>query len=337
MKAWEIRGQFGLEHLSLQERPEPVCGPDQIVVEIAAVSLNYRDLMVVRGTYNPRQPLPLIPVSDGCGRVIEVGTEVESFEPGDRVGGVFAQGWLHGAPTRAGVRQTLGGPLDGMLAERVVLPASGAVAIPEHLDWVGAATLPCAGVTAWNALFTEGGLEPGQTVLLLGTGGVSIFALQFAKAAGARVIITSSSDQKLQRARAMGADEVVNYTTEPEWGRVAGKMTAEGVDLVVEVGGAATLAQSLRAVRVGGRISLIGILSGNRHEIELSRIFMNHIRVQGILVGSREQVIEMTDAIAGWKLQPVCDRVFEFEDVPQAFAYLDSGAHFGKVCISLRP
>lgn len=333
MKAFEIQQTFGLESLKLTERAEPRPGPNQVLIKIRAASLNYRDWLTVQGTYNPKQPLPLVPLSDGAGEVVSLGERVTRVKAGDRVAGIFAQGWISGEPTVAKIRSsTLGGPLDGMLAEYVVLHEDGVVQLPEHLTYEEAATLPCAAMTAWNAL-TTGALKPGETVLLQGTGGVSIFALQFAQLMGARVIITSSSDEKLARALRLGASAGINYRSTPDWDRQAKELTGgAGVDQVVEVGGAGTLGRSLRAVRMGGHISLIGVLAGSG-EVNPLPILMQNVRVQGIFVGHREMFEAMNRAIALHKLRPVVDRTFDFLEAPEALRFLASGAHFGKICL----
>ncbi len=336
MRAVEIRDAFGLDHLTLVERPDPQPGPGQALVRVRAASLNYRDLLMVQGSYNRKQKLPLIPCSDGAGEVVAVGEGVTRVRPGDRVCAIFAQGWLAGEPGRDLVRTTLGGPLDGMLAEHVVLPAEGLVKTPDHLSDEQAATLPCAAVTAWTALVEGGALRAGETVLVLGTGGVSIFALQLAVLAGARVIVTSSSDEKLERVRRLGAAETVNYRQVPEWGaRVKQLAGGEGVDHVLEVGGAGTLAQSLQAVRAGGRIYLIGVLAGNAAEISLPAIQMRRVRVDGILVGSRASFEALNRAVALHRLQPVIDRTFPLAEARAAFDHMAAGAHFGKICVRL--
>ncbi len=262
MKVYEVRGKFGLESLVGAERPRPQPGPHEVLVRVKAVSLNYRDLLVVKGAYNPKMPLPRVPCSDAAGEVAAVGDKVTRLRAGQRVAGLFMPAWQSGEVTDDKARSALGGAVDGVLAEYVLLPADGVVAVPEHLSDEEAATLPCAAVTAWHALVTEGAVKPGDTVLVQGTGGVSLFALQFAHLAGATVIATSSRDDKLERARALGASAGINYKTTPEWGDRARELSGGGVDHVVEVGGAGTLAQSLRAVRMGGRVSLIGVLSG---------------------------------------------------------------------------
>ncbi|MCA9256774.1 MAG: NAD(P)-dependent alcohol dehydrogenase [Phycisphaerales bacterium] len=334
MRAFEIQQTFGLDSLTLCERPDPTPGPGEVMIRVLAASLNYRDLLMVQGHYNPRQPLPLIPLSDGVGIVESVGPGVSRVKVGDRVAGVFAQTWMAGDPP-ADVRSfTLGGPLDGMLAEKVILREAGALPVPEHLTDEQAATLPCAGVTAWSALVELGNLRAGDTVLLQGTGGVSIFALQFAKLAGARAIITSSSDEKLERCRRLGADETINYVATPDWDGAVRDMTeGRGVDHVVEVGGAGTFGKSLRAVRIGGRISVIGILSGVQAPTELTAILMRRLAVQGIFVGSRATFEAMNRAVAHGKLAPVVDRVFPFEDARSAFDAMRGAKHFGKIVI----
>lgn len=334
MRAWEIQGSFGLDHLTIAERPDPRPGPGQALVRVRAVSLNYRDLLTVAGKYNPKQKLPLIPCSDGAGEVVEVGAGVTRVKPGDRVCGIFAQRWIAGEPTRERLRSTLGGPLDGMLAELVVLDAEGLVHVPSHLTDEEAATLPCAGVTAWSALVTHGRLTAGDTVLLQGTGGVSIFALQLARLLGVRAILTSSSDDKLQRASELGASGLINYKQKPDWSTEVRELTGgNGVDLVVEVGGAGTLEQSLRSVRMGGMICLIGNLAGIVAQVPLTLVFMQQVRLQGILVGHREGFEAMNRAIAAHGMHPAIDRVFPFEEARAAFQHMESGAHLGKVCI----
>jgi NADPH:quinone reductase-like Zn-dependent oxidoreductase len=335
MKVYEIKDAFSLDNLRLAERPDPRPGHGQVLIKVRAVSLNYRDLLVVKGVYNPKLPLPLIPFSDGAGEVVAVGDGVTRVRVGDRVAGIFMQQWLAGDIDDRGARSALGGDLDGMLAELVVLSEDGVVPIPEHLTFEEGATLPCAAVTAWHAV-VESMVRPGDTVLILGTGGVSLFALQFARLAGARVIATSGSDEKLERVKQLGASDGINYRAVPEWDRPVRELTARtGVDLVVEVGGAGTLPRSLRAVRVGGQISLIGVLSGGAGEVNPLPVVMKKVRLQGIFVGSRAMFEAMNRAIALHRLQPVIDRVFPFAEAREALHYLESGAHFGKVCIRL--
>jgi NADPH:quinone reductase-like Zn-dependent oxidoreductase len=334
MKVFELRDQFGLDSLTLTERPEPKPGPGQVLLQMRAFSLNYRDLMVVKGVYNPKQRLPLVPLSDGVGRVGAVGPGVTRVKAGDRVAGIFVQQWLCGPVTEGKARSSLGSPGDGVLAEYVVLSEEGVVHVPEHLTDEEAATLPCAAVTAWHALVGEGGVQAGDTVLVQGTGGVSLFALQFARLAGARVIATSGSDAKLARVLELGASDGINYKTTPDWDKRARELTGGvGVDHVVEVGGAGTLARSFKAVRMGGRISLIGVLTGNSGEVNPLAVLMKNVRLQGIYVGSREMFEAMNRAIALHRLRPVVDRVFPFQEIREALRYLESGAHLGKIVL----
>ncbi len=337
MKRYEIQESFGMENLVAVNHPDPgPPGPGRIVLKIRAAALNFRDLLMVRGHYNPRQPLPLVPCSDGVGEVIAVGDGVERVRPGDRVATAFSQTWISGPPTAEKLRGTLGGPIDGVLAEMMEIDAEGVVPVPEGLDDIEAATLPCAALTAWSALVEWGRVMAGDTVLIQGTGGVSVFALQFARMIGARVIATSSSDEKLERVREMGAWATINYVDNPQWGKTVRKLTGgRGVDHVVEVGGSGTLEQSLKAVSVGGTVSVIGVLSGISSEFNIIPVLMQHVRLQGILVGSREAFERMNRAIEVSRLKPVIDRVFGFDEVAEAFALMASGRHFGKICIAL--
>ena len=332
MKAFEIQNSFGLDALNLIERPDPSPGYGQVLIKLRVVSLNYRDLMVVKGLYNPNIPLPLIPFSDGVGEVVAVGKGVTRVKVGDRIAGIFFQKWLSGKLTEEKTRSALGGAIDGLLTEYAVLHEDGVVSVPEHLTDIEAATLPCAAVTAWNAL--SGNIKAGDTVLIQGTGGVSIFALQFAQVLGAKVIATSSSNEKLERLQSLGVTETINYKQTPDWGKKAYEITG-GVDHVVEVGGAGTLNESLKAVNYGGKISLIGVLTGGKGEISTGAILMKNVRVQGIYVGSREMFEDMNRAIALHKIRPVCDRVFPLESARAALEYMESGEHFGKICIQL--
>jgi NADPH:quinone reductase-like Zn-dependent oxidoreductase len=333
LRAWRFVEAFGFENLRLVDIPDAAPEPGQAVVRVRACSLNYRDLVLAKGGYGRAVKPPITPLSDGAGEVIAVGAGVTRVKPGDRVCGIFMQSWLAGGPDDAKAASAMGGAIDGMLAGQVCLSAEGLVHFPAHLSFEEAATLPCAAITAWNALFRSGALRPGQSVLLLGTGGVSVFALQFAKFAGARVIMTSSSDEKLVRVRQMGGDETINYRATPEWDKRVRELTGgTGVDHVVEVGGAGTLPLSIRAVARGGHIALIGVLSGGG-EIDPRPILMKSIRLQGIYVGSREMFEEMNRAISLARLRPVLDRVFEFTEAVEAIHYMESGAHFGKICI----
>ena len=333
MKAYELQGGFGIDSLKPIERPELMPGVGQVLLQMRAWSLNYRDLLMVKGLYNPKLRLPFTPLSDGVGTVVAVGAGVTRVKAGDRVAGIFMQQWLDGEITEAKGRSALGGAIDGVFAEQVVLDAEGVVQVPPHLTDEEAATLPCAAVTAWRALVTEGRLKAGDAVLIQGTGGVSLFALQFARAHGARVIATSSSDAKLARARELGAEGTINYRTTADWGQRVRELTGgTGVDHVVEVGGAGTFAQSMAAVRMGGRISLIGVLSG-AGQINPTPILMKSVCVQGIFVGSRAMFEEMNRAIAAQQMRPVVDRVFAFEELREALRHLENAAHFGKIVL----
>lgn len=332
--------QFGLEHLQLTDLPTPQIAAGTVLIKIHAISLNYRDLLIVKGFYNPKMALPRIPCSDGAGEVVATGTGVSRVKAGDRVCGIFMQRWLNGGLTAEKSKEALGGDVDGMLAEYVLLHQDGVVRFPEHLSYEEAATLPCAGVTAWNALHHAG--EPvspasaGDTVLIQGTGGVSLFALQFAKLLGTRVIGTSSSDEKLARAHSLGLSAGCNYRERLEWSKWVGEITdGIGVDRVIEVGGAGTFGQSLRAVRMGGMVAQIGVLSGGAttEPLALTPILHKQIRVQGIYVGSRAMFEEMNAAIAKAKLRPVVDRVFPLGQVREAFRHMESASHFGKIVI----
>lgn len=336
MRVVELANAFGVENLLLRERAAPPLGEKQVRVGVRAVSLNYRDLLMVRGHYNPKQPLPLVPCSDGVGVVEEVGAGVTSLAVGDRVAGLFAPTWQAGEPTEATMRTTRGGPLDGMLAEQVVMDEDGAIAVPAHLDDAEAATLPCAAVTAWRALVTLAGIRASDTVLVQGTGGVSSFALAFAKMHGAGVIATTSSPEKAQWLRAQGADEVIDYNADPKWGRSVRALTdGRGVDIVVEVGGAGTLQQSLKAVRAGGTVAVIGVLAGGSAPLSVLPVLMSQIRVQGVFVGSRADFAAMNKAISAHALKPIVDRVFGMDEVTDAFEHLASAKHRGKVCVRI--
>jgi NADPH:quinone reductase-like Zn-dependent oxidoreductase len=335
MKAYRI-SRFGLEHLEQVELPTPQPGRGQVLVRIHAVSLNFRDLLMTRGLYNPKMALPRIPCSDGAGEVVAVGDEVSRLRVGDRVAGIFMQHWLEGSLTPAKARGALGGDVDGMLAEYVVLDENGVVPFPEHLSFAEAATLPCAALTAWHALVHAAAVKAGDTVLIQGTGGVSLFALQFARLLGARVLGTSSSAEKIARARALGLQDAVNYREHADWAAWVQEQTGgAGADLVVEVGGAGTLNQSLQAVRTCGTIAQIGVLTGLSEPVSLAPVLHKQVRIQGIYVGSRAMFEEMNKAIALAKLRPVVDRIFPFTDARQAMQHMASGAHFGKIVIAV--
>lgn len=336
MRSVIIDGAFGLENLREVQRDTPRPGPGQVLLRMRAMSLNYRDLLTVRGHYNPRQPLPLIPCSDGVGVVEAVGEGVTRVAVGDRACPIFCQDWLDGPPDRDKVRTTLGGPLDGTLTEAMVVDQHGLVVPPAHLTDVECAALPCAAVTAWTALFTEGDLQPGQTVLVQGTGGVSIFALQLAKAAGATVILTSSSDEKIARARELGADEAINYRETERWSKRVREITGgRGVDHVVEVGGANTLEQSIQCTAIGGRIAVIGVLSGIKSPVAVTPILMGYLRLQGILVGHRASFEALCAFMAAHPLRPEVFETFPLDRVAEGFELMARGGHLGK--IGVRP
>lgn len=336
MKAYQLQDTSGLDGLKFVDLPKPEAGPGQVLVRIAAVSLNYRDLVTVRGGYGSRQKLPLIPLSDAVGFVEAVGAGVRSLKEGDRVVSSFFEGWHGGEAEESKLRSALGGALDGVMCEYRVFPEHAVVKAPEHLSDAAAATLSCAALTAWSAVVKCGQVKPGDVVLTQGTGGVSLFALQFAKIAGADVISTSSSDAKIEKLKSMGANHTINYKTTPEWGKVARGITGRGVDIVVEVGGVGTLNESIRATRIGGMIGFIGVLAGQAEsEPRISLMVMQQQRLQGVTVGSIDDLKAMCRAIEAHKLEPVVDRVFSFEQAKDAFTYMSSGAHFGKVVIAV--
>lgn len=333
MKAWRYVDNFGLENLRLVELPDPEPGPGQAVVRIRACSLNYRDLVVSKGGYGKAVRPGITPLSDGAGEVVAVGPGVTRVKQGDKVAACFMPKWIDGEVDDAGANSALGGQASGVLAEQILIDAEGLVKFPEGYSFEEAATLPCAAVTAWNCLFVSGNLQPGQTVLVQGSGGVSVFALQLAKMAGARVIATSSSDEKLTRLEDLGADAGVNYKTFPEWDAPVRRAAPFGVDHIVEVGGAGTLPLSFKTVRRGGHIALIGVLAG-AGQIDPRMIFAKSIKVQGVMVGSRAMFEAMNRALLIGGIRPVIDRTFAFDEIHQAMAYMESGAHFGKICIA---
>ncbi len=334
MKAYEI-SEFGIDKLSLIERPMPELKAGQVMVRLRAASLNYRDLMVVSGTYNPRMKLPAIPLSDGSGEITALADDVKEWAVGDRVSPIFAQGWLDGGVTEEKRRTSLGAGAfwDGVLREYAAFDARSIVKFPEHLTFEEAATLPCAALTAWHALAVSGQLKAGDTVLTLGTGGVSIFAVQLAKLFGARVLSTTGHAEKAERLRSLGVSDVINYREQEDWDRVVKDLSGgAGVDHVVEVGGAGTLVRSISAVRLGGHIAMIGALTGGAGFDPIS-VFIKAVRMQGIFVGSRQMFEDMNKAISVAKMKPVIDRVFDFGNVGDALKYMESGEHFGKIVI----
>ena len=336
MKCYELQGPTGIDGLALVDKPMPEPGEGQVLVRLRAATLNYRDLLTVKGGYGSRQKFPLVPVSDGAGVIESVGPGVREFAPGDRVIGSFFESWIGGEPSAAKMRAALGGAVDGVLTQCRIFPTQALVRTPEHLSDVEAAALPCAALTAWSAIVKLGGVKPGQTVLTQGTGGVSLFAIQFAKMCGARVIATSSSDAKIERLKQLGADFTLNYKATPDWGKKAREWSGHGVDLVVEVGGVGTLNESIRATRIGGTIAFIGVLAGPPpSDLRLPLMVMQQQRLQGVTVGSVEDLQAMVDAIRVNGMKPVIDRTFRFDQVKDAFAHMESGAHFGKVAIAI--
>jgi NADPH:quinone reductase-like Zn-dependent oxidoreductase len=333
MKAVVIDSAFGLENVKVVERPDPSPGPGQVLIRVKAASLNYRDLLIAKGQYNPKLAFPRVLGSDCAGEVTAVGAGVTKWKPDDRVANTFMPNWRDGPITDAAARPTYGSDIDGVFAELVAVDAEGLVRVPDHLDYEEAATLPCAAVTAWNAL-TAANTGPGTTVLLQGTGGVSIFALQLAKALGAKCFITSSSDDKLARAASLGADAGTNYKANPDWEKWARQQSGgSGVDMVVEVGGAGTLDRSLKAVRTGGHVALIGVLAGGG-AVNPMPVLMKSVRLQGVFVGSRAMFEAMNKVIAQKQIRPVIDRSFPLAEAAAALRHLESGSHFGKVVLA---
>ena len=338
MRAYHIIEGEGVEAVALADRPAPAPGHGEVLIDVKACSLNFRDLNTIKGYGGAAaKPIGKIPLSDGAGVVSAVGPGVDDLKIGDRVAPAFMPGHLDGPLTPAKQAGSLGGAgADGMLAEQVVMPASGVLKFPDHLSFEEAATLPCAAVTAWYALFAGAQTKPGDTVLLLGTGGVSIFALQFAKLAGARVILTSSSDDKLARAKALGADDAVNYRKTPDWDQAVLDLTGGiGADVAVEVGGPGTLNKTLQAVRFSGAISMMGVLTGMADQVDTMSILRKNIRIQGTYVGSVAVMRDMLRAIEVNRLRPVIDKTFPFDQAPDALRFQESGAHFGKVVVKV--
>jgi NADPH:quinone reductase-like Zn-dependent oxidoreductase len=337
IRQWQLAPNGDAMTLALREVAAPTPAANEVAVRVRAVSLNRRDLMMVAGRYGRGGTQPnTVPLSDGAGEVIAIGSAVTRFKVGDRVAGIFFEDWLDGAPTAAALATARGGNAGGMLSEVVVTDAEGLVSIPSHLTYEEAATLPCAGVTAWVGLFKRGGILPGDFVLLEGTGGVSVFGLQLAAAAGAKPIITSSSDAKLARARELGAFGTVNYRSNPEWQREVRALTGDhGVDQVLEVGGQDTLPRALQALAFGGHIAIIGGLSGFASDVPVGTLMGLNATASGIYVGSRADFEALNAFLSEHKIKPVVDKVFDLEDAPAAFAAMDSGDFFGKVVVRL--
>jgi NADPH:quinone reductase-like Zn-dependent oxidoreductase len=335
MKAWEIVSNGGVDALALTERASLTPGFDEVLVRVRASSINYRDLATIEDPEPRGIRYPTVPNSDCAGDVVAVGDGVIGFVPGDRVMGCFFNAWPDGDISSSIMAAALGGAVDGVLAEEVVLKASGIVRIPDTLSYEEAATLPCAGVTAWNALFGGKPIKAGETILLLGTGGVSVFAQQFANIAGAETIVTSSSDAKLRRIMELGAAQTINYKNNRDWETGVLDLTqGVGVDRVVEVGGPGTLQKSISAVRVGGHIALIGILTGAAGQITPTDIMRKSLNVRGIYVGSRQMFETMVRAIDVHALKPVIDQVVPFKNAPEAYHLMRGAQHFGKIVIT---
>jgi len=336
-RVFEIREKFGIDALALVERQARPLKSEEVRIRVKAVSLNQRDLRIIKGLHKESLPSPLVPISDGSGEVVEVGDRVNRIKVGERVAAAFMQDWITGDYKAEYADSALGGEIEGLLSDYAVVGEEGIVRIPDYLSFEQAATLPLAAVTAWNSVVATGRVKAGDTVLTMGTGGVSLFALQFAKMAGAKVIIISSSDDKLAKAKALGADEGINYKREREWSKEVLRLTGgKGVELVVELGGPGTLDQSLKAVGVGGSIILMGDLAGSADSsFNLTRVTMKSIRLQSICAGSRLMFEEMLRSLSVHKLAPVIDKIFAFEDVKEALTYLESGTHFGKVVVKV--
>ncbi len=335
MKQYTL-AQFGIEQLKLVDATSPKPRPGEVLLDVRALSLNYRDLMIIRGHYNPKLQLPATPISDAAGVIAQVGEGVRRVRVGDRVMTHYLAGWIDGPFRSEYLGGALGTPGPGFAAQQVALAAEAVVPTPAYLDDAQAATLPIAALTAWSALFSEWRIDAGQTVLVLGTGGVSIFALQIAKAAGARVIVTSGSDEKLARAGALGADGLINYRSTPEWDKAVLSLTeGRGVDVTIEVGGSGTLERSIRATRGGGMIALIGVLSGVRGEVPTVSVLMKRQRIQGILVDSRSAFERMLRFFEVHRIMPVIDQRFAFEALPAALEALEAAGHFGKIVIEM--
>jgi len=335
MKIYTAHPGKHIEGLILGEVDPPPLGPRDVRVRMRAASLNRRDLMVVSGDYGLGEA-PVVPLSDGAGEVVAIGSEVGRFEVGERVIASFFPDWIDGTPEPPRTRAALGGSRPGVLAQEVVLDERAWVRIPAHLDAVEAATLPCAGVTAWNALFECGDPRPGERVLLLGTGGVSIWGLSLAHAAGFETFVTSSSDEKLERAEGLGADHVINYRVHPEWDREVQRITSgEGVHRVLEVGGESTLGRSSASLRPGGTVALVGGLGGFGGALGPLDLILGAKKAFGIFVGSRRMLEDLVRFVEAKELRPVVDRTFDFDDARAAYAHLESGHHFGKVVITM--
>lgn len=335
MRVFQIEGDWGIDNLNLTQRDIPKPGRGQVLIKMNASSLNFRDLVVPERGYGRKTgELPLIPVSDGVGEIVELGEGVTRAAVGDRVCPIFFQSWLGGEPDENRFSQALGGPLDGTMAEYMCLSEEGVVKVAEHLTDIEAAGLPCAALTAWSALATSSVTKPGDKILIQGSGGVALFALQFAKLFGAHVTMISSSEEKIERLQQLGADATINYNQTPEWARASREFTGgKGFDHIIELGGEKTLPQSLSCVRAGGTLSMIGMLSGLGLSASLGPVITRQLRLQGVTVGHRDGFEAMMRAIDLHKIKPVIDREFGFEELREGLEYIRSGAQFGKVCI----
>lgn len=336
MKAWQIVSDGGVDALSLADVATPEPGPGDVRVRMHANSINYRDLTTIEDPVSRKLPYPTVPNSDGAGEVTALGDGVSGVAVGDRVASCFFSDWQAGPCSTTAMASALGGARQGVLAEEVILPAGGVIPIPEGLSFEEAATLPCAALTVWHALTQPRPVIAGETVVLLGTGGVSVFAQQFCRLMGARTIVTSSSDAKLERMKALGASETVNYRTTPDWDAEVMRLTdGQGADRIVEVGGPGTLQKSIEATRVGGTIGLIGILTGAAGQISPTSIMRKSLTVRGIYVGPRQMFAEMNTAIAAHDLHPVIDQTFAFEDAKAAYHAMRAAGHFGKLVVRI--
>lgn len=337
MRALNVTAPWGLDAIKVVDKPDPTPGPGQVLVRMKAVSLNYRDLLMVQGMYGRGAATTadvITPFSDGCGVIEAVGAGVTKFKAGDRVATLFFQNWNSGPPNLEKLMSALGFPIPGAGAELQVFGQDGVSKVPEFLTDQQVATLPCAGLTAWRGLFEDARLEPGDTVVLQGTGGVSIFGLQFAKAAGYRTVITSSSDEKLARAKALGADHLVNYKTTPAWsGPVRQATGGRGADFIMEVGGGGTIQESMKAIRIGGHIAIIGVVAGAGDPFNPAALIGNSAKLQGLSVGSRDMFEAMCRAIDLHRIGPVVDKVFPWTDAKAAFSAMAGGEHFGKIVL----
>jgi NADPH:quinone reductase-like Zn-dependent oxidoreductase len=335
MERIELRDNFGLHNLARAPVTRRALAPHEIRVSMRALSINYRDLLMIEGQYNPRQPLPLVPLSDGVGLVEEIGEQVTRFQIGDRVCGLFSQSWEDGPVTRKDLGQTLGGPLQGLWQQECILPESGAITPPAYLSDEEAATLPCAGLTAWSALKEHGTLKPKEYVVCLGTGGVSLFATQIARASGAEVILLTGSEEKAEKAIAVGANHTINYRQDERWDKTIREITqGQGADRVIEVGGAGTFDRSVKCLRPNGHLSLIGVLAKPGRAPNLTAVLMNQIRVQGIFVGHKTAFTRMNAFLTAQQIHPVIDSVLDAFSPTAPLERMQKALHFGKICLT---